>query len=456
MSESNPKRNLPSVESLLTSTSLQTEIAQLSRVLVTAEVRIVLDEIRTAGAAADVDSILVEVKKRCRRLQRRRISRVINGSGVLVHTNLGRSPLGREMLSRLVPTLAGYSNLEFDLAGGKRGRRGDFLSFLIQNLTGAEAALAVNNNAAALFLILNTLANKKEVIVSRAELVQIGGGFRIPDIIRRAGARLVEVGTTNQTTRADYANAIGPKTALILKVHQSNFSISGFVEEVTAQELAVLAAERNVHSVYDLGSGSWFQTEKYGMEAEPTIYGAMKSGCQLACFSGDKLLGGTQAGIVVGQKALIEQLHRNPLYRVVRLDKLTLTVLEEVILTYLRQDGEKSLALWKYMATPAGELLRRAEAMLERIDAAKLNAMIAPSKATPGGGSLPGGTIDSIAISLRPSLKMSKLQRLLLDAEPPLVGYVAEDRYYVDLRAIDPDEDEEVVALLNFVAACIP
>ncbi len=356
MSESNPKRNLPSVESLLASPSLQNEIAQLSRVLVTAEVRLVLDELRASAAAADVDSILVEVKKRCRHLQRRRIARVINGSGVLVHTNLGRAPLGREMLSRLVPTLAGYSNLEFDLAGGKRGRRGDFLSLLLQNLTGAEAALAVNNNAAALFLILNTLANKKEVIVSRAELVQIGGGFRIPDIIRRAGAKLVEVGTTNQTTRADYAHAIGTKTAMILKVHQSNFSISGFVEEVTAQELAALAAERNVYSVYDLGSGSWLQTEKYGMDAEPTIYGATKSGSQLACFSGDKLLGGTQAGIVVGRKALVEQLHRNPLYRVVRLDKLTLTVLEEVVLTYLRQNAEESLALWKYMATSVGEL----------------------------------------------------------------------------------------------------
>lgn len=459
MSESNPLRKLPSVEQLLVSGVFDREIELLARPLVVAVIREVLQSIRDNEGEippSEGSAIVDLVRRRCESLRRRRITRVINGSGVLIHTNLGRAPIGRELLSRISDGQAGYSTLEFDLATGKRGRRGSFLSFLLAELTGAEAALAVNNNAAALFLILNTFANKREVVVSRSELVQIGGGFRIPDIIRRAGARLVEVGTTNQTNLDDYAGAIGPKTALILKVHQSNFAISGFVAESSAGELAELARAKGVLSVYDLGSGALLQTESFGMAAEPTVRTALKSSSQLVCFSGDKLMGGTQAGIILGASTHIEELHSNPVYRAFRLDKLTLALLEEIALTYLRGEETMLLPLWRCIATSLDDLQARAAAIAAGVDRDRLGVKIEASVATPGGGALPGGSLESVAISLQPKLKPTRLQKMLLDANPPLIGHIEEERLLLDLRTIDPAEDGEVIAILNSISSCIP
>ncbi len=460
MSDTNPLRELPSVEQLLTSGELDAEISSLSRPLVADVIRVVLQEVREDAEEGKPVGATTEIKRRihdgCRRLQQRRFTRVINGSGVLIHTNLGRAPLGEELLRRAFDNLKAYSTLEFDLISGKRGQRGSFLSFLLEQLTGATSAMAVNNNAAALFLILNTFANKREVIVSRSELVQIGGGFRIPDIIRRAGARLVEVGTTNQTRLRDYEEAITPKTAIILKVHQSNFRIQGFVEEVTPAALAKLASTRSLISVFDLGSGAFLQTEKFGMEAEPTIQSAIGSGSTLTCFSGDKLLGGTQAGIILGDREGVSALHRNPLYRTLRLDKLTLALLEEVALVYLRGEQSEVLPLWRAIATDVADLRGRAGRIAGAIDAVKLGVSIKASTATPGGGSLPGGTLNSIALVLKPPVRMSRLQRLLLDATPPLIGYINNDEFFLDLRTIDPAEDKDVIAILQQIAACIP
>lgn len=455
----NKLRSLPSVDQVVTSGQLETEIGELSRPLVTSVVREILAEARKAHrkskSVLSLDEIVGAAKARCRVLVRRRITRVLNGTGVLIHTNLGRAPLGRELLNRVVERIHGYSTLEFDLESGKRGKRGSFLAYLLAQLTGSASAIAVNNNAAALFLILNTFANKREVLVSRSELVQIGGGFRIPDIIRRAGAKLVEVGTTNQTTLRDYRDAIGDKTTMILKVHRSNFHLEGFVDEVAPEKLAELAHKHKLVSVYDVGSGSYHQTEKFGMEAEPNITEALRSKASLVCFSGDKLLGSTQAGIVIGEEKYTAELHANPIYRALRLDKVTMALLEESALAYLRKDDGKLLPLWRQICTPVAELRSRAGEIAGRLAERGIAVAVRDSTATPGGGSLPGGAIKSIALVLKPTVKPSELNRLLLDANPPLVGYIEKNEFYIDLRTIDPADDGEVINILSDIASCL-
>ncbi|TFH62232.1 MAG: L-seryl-tRNA(Sec) selenium transferase, partial [Candidatus Zixiibacteriota bacterium] len=322
--------------------------------------------------------------------------------------------------------------------------------------TEAEAALAVNNNAAALFLILNTFANHKEVIVSRGELVQIGGGFRIPDIIRRAGAKLVEVGTTNRTTKKDYEEAITKKTALLLKVHQSNFRLQGFVAEVSASDIATLAAGRGLVSVYDLGSGVYHQTENYGMEPEPNITAAKRSGASVVCFSGDKFLGSVQAGIVLGSASLLEKLHKNPIYRVLRLDKLSIAMLEETAFAYLKKEETGLLPLWRYITLPVSELRRRAERIRDSLAGSGLEIEIRDTFATPGGGSLPGGTLASVALAVVPKGKITAFASQLLLASPPLIGYIDQERFLIDLRTVDEAQDDLVIRILTEAASCIP
>ncbi len=363
--------------------------------------------------------------------------------------------MGRELLDRVTERVRGYSTLEFDLESGKRGRRGSFLAYLLAQLTGAESAIAVNNNAAALFLILNTFANKREVLVSRSELVQIGGGFRIPDIIRRAGAKLVEVGTTNQTTMRDYRDAITDKTTMILKVHRSNFHLEGFVDEVSPEKLAELAEKKKLISVYDLGSGAYHQTEKFGMEEEPNITTALRSKASLVCFSADKLLGSTQAGIVIGGEQLTTELHANPIYRALRLDKVTMALLEESAFAYLRKEDATLLPLWRQIRTPVAELRARANIIAKSLSESGVKVSVRNSQATPGGGSLPGGVIESIALALNPAIKPTELTRMLLDATPPLVGYFEKQEFYIDLRTIDPSEDGELIAILTNIATCL-
>jgi L-seryl-tRNA(Ser) seleniumtransferase len=316
--------------------------------------------------------------------------------------------------------------------------------------------LVVNNNAAALFLILNTFANHKEVIVSRGELVQIGGGFRIPDIIRRAGAKLVEVGTTNRTTKKDYEEAITKKTALLLKVHQSNFRLQGFVEEVTASDIATLASGHGLISVYDLGSGVYHQTENYGMEPEPNITAANRAGASVVCFSGDKFLGSVQAGIVLGSSAILEKLHKNPIYRVLRLDKLSIAMLEETAFAYLKKEETGLLPLWRYIALPATELRQRAERIKDSLAGNGLEIEIRNTFATPGGGSLPGGTLASIALAITPRNKITAFASQLLQATPPLIGYIDQERLFIDLRTVDEVQDDLVIRILTEAAKCTP
>ncbi len=455
----NKLRSLPSVDQVLSSGLIDTEVNELSRPLVTNVVREILADARKAhkksGATPALEEIIAIVRSRCGVLVRRRITRVLNGTGVLIHTNLGRAPLGRELLDRVTERVRGYSTLEFDLESGKRGRRGSFLAYLLAQLTGAESAIAVNNNAAALFLILNTFANKREVLVSRSELVQIGGGFRIPDIIRRAGAKLVEVGTTNQTTLRDYREAITERTTMILKVHRSNFRLKGFVDEVSPEKLAELAEKRKLISVYDLGSGAYHQTEKFAMEAEPNITAAWRSKATLVCFSADKLLGSTQAGIIIGEEKHTSELHSNPIYRALRLDKVTMALLEESSFAYLRKEDATLLPLWRQIRTTVEDLRARADVIASRLSEIGVRVSIRESQATPGGGSLPGGAIKSIALVLKPTVKPTELTRKLLDSAPPLVGYFEKQEFYIDLRTIDPSEDRELIAILSKIATCL-
>ncbi len=460
MTSSDSFRSIPSVEQLLSSGRFDRQIEELSRVLVTNVIREVLQTVRegaqSSGRAPNQEKIDRLIVERLHLLSRSRITQVINGTGVLIHTNLGRAPLSPELFAKVADRITGYCTLEFDLNTGKRGRRGSFLSYLLAQMTEAEAALAVNNNAAALFHILNTFANRKEVIISRGESVQIGGGFRIPDIIRRAGARLVEVGTTNKTTGKDYEEAITDKTAVLLKVHLSNFKMQGFVAEVSPVDIAAIAAKHKLISVYDLGSGAYHQTENFGMETEPNITSAIRSGASLTCFSGDKLLGSVQAGIVLGSSALLDSLHKNPIYRVLRLDKISIAMLEETAFAYLKKQDSTSLPLWQSITTPVAELRQRAEKIKSALAATRLEVKIRDSKATPGGGSLPGGTLDSIALVITPHEKAGAFAERMLNSIPPLIGYIDQDKFHIDLRTVADSQDDQIVRILTEAAACIP
>ncbi|MCK4858077.1 MAG: L-seryl-tRNA(Sec) selenium transferase [candidate division Zixibacteria bacterium] len=446
-------RLLPSVEELLTSGKFARRIDELSRPLVTAVIRQVLAEIRTRVRQGErlptTKQIETEITVQLHRISKQRIMPVINGTGILIHTNLGRAPLGKKLFNRVAERVTGYTTLEFDLARGKRGKRGTFLSYLLTLLTDAEAALVVNNNAAAVFLILNTFANRKQVVISRSELVQIGGDFRIPDIIHKAGAKLVEIGTTNKTDMHDYQQAVGKSTALLLKVHRSNFSLEGFVEDVATADVAGIAAKHGVISVFDLGSGTYHQTEKFGMEAEPNITAALRSGVDIVCFSGDKLLGSVQAGIILGKRELIDKMNRNPIYRVLRPDKLTIAMAEETLLAYLKKTDRELLPLWGMISLPITRLRKRGMAIKKALADTHLQIKVVKSAATPGGGSLPGGSMPSVALEIIPPERVSAFTRRLLDADPPLIGYVEDDKLYLDLRTIPETQDDTVVGILR-------
>lgn len=455
MARENPLRSIPAVEQFVASGVFDKYIEELSRPLVVSVVRDELtslrEKVKREAKAPSRSAIQKLVQSKLEQLQHRRITRVINGTGIMIHTNLGRAPLGTELLSRVADRVAGYSTLEFDLTTGKRGKRGSFLSWLMAQLTGAEAALVVNNNAAAVYLILNTFANRKEVVISRSELVQIGGDFRIPDIMRKAGAKPVEVGATNKTLLRDYKQAISNKTTMLLKVHRSNFNLVGFVAEIEPDAIAKLAHEHDLIAAYDVGSGAYHQTEKHGMEAEPNITAALRSGVDLVCFSGDKLLGAVQAGVILGSRELIAKMNRNSMYRALRPDKLTLALFEEVAFAYLKKQDSELLPLWQMIDTPIAALKKRAVAMMRELSHTKLEVRVTDSTATPGGGSLPGGTLKSIALAIKPQEKVSNFSRRLLDSTPPLIGHIEQERLLLDMRTIFPHEDRDVIRILREV-----
>jgi L-seryl-tRNA(Ser) seleniumtransferase len=383
-----------------------------------------------------------------------KIQPVINGTGIVIHTNFGRAPLGPAVIESLTAIAANYNNLEYDLSTGQRGHRAIYLERNLALLCGAEATTVVNNCAAALLLILRHFtAKKKEVVISRGELIQIGGGFRIPEILEASGAKLREVGTTNKTSLKDYARALAPDTALILKVHRSNFFMGGFVESPSTEALANLARTKRIPFVEDLGSGAIVATEKLGdIEHEPTPNETLKGGVDLVCFSGDKLFGGPQAGIIAGKRRHIAALKREPFFRALRCDKLVLTAMQTAADCYLA-DKSNELPALSMLEITIGELRVRAEALLAKIRDLPLRGSIGEGKAHVGGGSLPRAVIPSVTIDLRPDkISLGDFVARIRRGSPPIVGYIAGGKFKLDLRTIFPEQDAQVVSALRSAA----
>jgi L-seryl-tRNA(Ser) seleniumtransferase len=369
----------------------------------------------------------------------------INATGVIIHTNLGRAPLAAGAVERLTNIATGYSNLEYDVAKGARGSRSVHAEQLLTALTGAEAAVVVNNNAAATMLILAGLAAGREVIISRGELVEIGGGFRVPDVMAQSGAVLREVGTTNRTRIADYRAAIGPKTALILRVHPSNFRIEGFTERPALEDLVAAAHRSSLPIVEDLGSGCLVET----IEAEPTVQQSIAAGVDVVCFSGDKLMGGPQAGVIVGKKEFVDTLRRHPLMRALRVDKLTLAALEGTLLEYLAGRAEETIPVLRMIQAEAAAIEARAQRIAERLSAAAWEVSLMSGSSAIGGGSAPGVKVPTVLLALsRAGRSADALDAALRALDPPVIARIEDDRLVLDLRTVNEADDGRLAELI--------
>ncbi|SHJ12602.1 L-seryl-tRNA(Sec) selenium transferase [Rubritalea squalenifaciens DSM 18772] len=454
-------RALPSVEKF---TQSLLPLTNLPKPLVVAFVRHEVADWRKqllGGKEASREEIEESITTALQAFAASRLQPVINGTGVLIHTNLGRSPLGKTAASALEEIATGYSNLEFNLPEGNRGKRAGYLETALACLVDAEAATAVNNCAAALVLMLRhfTSGEKKEVIVSRSELVEIGGGFRVPEILETSGAKLVEVGATNKTHLRDYEKAIGPNTALILKVHRSNFYIEGFTAEPPVPEIAELAKKHGIPLIEDLGSGAVMHTDDLApIDHEPTPQEALRNGIDLVCFSGDKLLGGPQSGIIAGRKDFIAGIKKEPFFRAVRCDKLILAALQESIDEYLRTQStpkETDVPVLKALAAPLDELTTRAGAIASKLSTiTKGTLSVTEATATTGGGTMPRSEIPSIALKIEPTgISLNKLSRELRIGSPAIVGYTQEDSFLLDLRTIFSWQDEMIAERLLQILA---
>ncbi|GAB4286928.1 MAG: L-seryl-tRNA(Sec) selenium transferase [Coriobacteriia bacterium] len=451
-------RALPKVDRLLEREDVAALAAVHPRSLVVESVRAAIDATRAdvlAGrlSAVSEDDVVVRAADTLERSARRSLHRVINASGIVVHTNLGRSPLASSAIDAVVDVAAGYSTLEYDVESGERGSRHVHVESLLTRLTGAEAAMAVNNNASAVLLGLAGLARGKEAIVSRGQLVEIGGSFRIPDIMRESGATMVEVGTTNKTHLRDYEAALTPQTGLLLKVHSSNFRVVGFTEEVSLAELVELGAQHGVPVFEDQGSGVLIDLTRFGMPGEPTMAQAVAAGADLVSASGDKLLGGPQAGILVGKWHVIEKLKKHPLARAVRLDKMTLAALEMTLRLYL--DEERLFAevpTLRMLTMSAEELAARAEKLAAAVrdasgDACDVRTSADVSRA--GGGALPMADIPTTVVSIAPrALAVNELERRLRLGTPTIVARIKDDRLQLDPRTLASDDEPVIVAAL--------
>jgi len=438
--------------------------AGLPRPMVVEVVRRELAALRKQKSIPEFDAVVVTIRAALRDLSSSRIRPLINGTGIVIHTNFGRAPLAEAVIAAISRIGGNYNNLEYGLAGGKRGGRAAYLEQGLAVLCGAEAATVVNNNAGALVLILRHFCDsgrsgaksarlKNEVIISRGELVQIGGGFRIPDILETSGARLREVGATNKTTLRDYARAIGRETAMILKVHRSNFFMGGFVESPTPEDIGKLAREKRVPFVEDLGSGAMIETATTaGLEHEPTPAEVIRRGVDLVCFSGDKLLGGPQAGIIAGKAKLVDALKRDPFFRALRCDKLVLAGLEATADIYMR--GETRVPVIEMLRATTVELKERAENILDGIEGLPVRATISTAQAQVGGGTLPRSAIESVTLDLiHRALPPQELAARLRDLPIPVIGYVARGAVRLDLRTIFRQQDHELIAAIR--AVCI-
>ena len=435
-------RNLPSVEQMLQTEAAAYLIARFGRPLTLDSIRFVLDDIRTRFQSKlitdlpSTESILAQTESQLMTWTKQTLLPVINASGVILHTNLGRAPLSDATIHAMDIVSRGYSTLEFDIESGKRGSRLIHAESLLQKLTGAEAAVIVNNNASAVLLILSALANRKRVIISRSQLVEIGGGFRIPDVMKQSGAKLVEVGTTNKVRLSDYTSAAEEPTALIMRAHRSNFKLVGFTEEPELKDIVEAAHAVGIPVVDDLGSGALYDTAIYGIAHEPTVQESMQAGVDVICFSGDKLLGGPQAGIIIGKADLIAKIKKHPLARAVRADKACLAGLSATLLHYLKDEAEREVPIVKMMSFTLKQVKGRVEAWAAELG----QGQVVEGESTVGGGSLPGESMPTFLLSLQVK-SAEKFLRSLRKNNPPIIARTENDKILLDPRTVLPEQE---------------
>ncbi len=441
-------RELPSVEHLLRSDRGSELIACYGRPLTLEAIRNTLDEVRARfpqdGVIPEGDALLLRAHALLSDWTAHTLQPVINATGVIVHTNLGRAPLSTAALQAMQDASAGYSNLEYDLVQGRRGSRSVHAEALLKRLTGAEAALVVNNNAAALLLILKALAAGRNVVIARSQLIEIGGGFRIPDVMQQSGATLLEVGTTNRVHLSDYEAALEEDVALFLRAHRSNFRIIGFTSEPALSEITALARRAGVLMADDLGSGTLLDTTSFGLGREPRVQESLNAGADLVCFSGDKLLGGPQAGIIVGRKDLVDRLKKHPLARAVRADKLCLAALSATLLHYVKDEAHQKVPVWRMISASPAHLKDRAAQWAQAIGQGE----VVSGESTVGGGSLPEEVLHTWLLALTVSSPNALLERLR-GFQPPIVARVLEDRVVLDPRTVLPEQENALLAGLQ-------
>lgn len=463
-------KQLPGVDHLLQLSPEHDGLRGIPKNVILQSVRETLDTLRhrilnTSAMDAEIDlsdrTLLALIAQRAAELQTPNLKRTVNATGVVVHTNLGRSCLPADAVEHLVTTATRYSNLEFDLAQGRRGSRHTIVGDLLCRLSGAEAAIAVNNNAAAVLLCLDTLAHGKEVIISRGELVEIGGSFRIPDVMAKSGAILREIGTTNRTHRRDYESAVGNDTGLLLKVHTSNYNIVGFTAAVGLKELVEVGARFNLPVMEDLGSGNFIDFSRYGGPTEPTVQESIAAGADVVTFSGDKLLGGPQAGLIVGKKSIVDHVKSNPLARALRIDKMTLAALEATLRLY--QDEAEALMRIPTLAmltTPLAELEGRAQrlsAALGQLGNPRLGTTLCPLASVSGGGSLPSVGLPSCGVAVTIAGKSpNAIEKALRSQRPAVIGRIDNDQFILDPRTIMEDEIDLIVTAFEKLLNIIP
>jgi L-seryl-tRNA(Ser) seleniumtransferase len=451
-------RRLPSVDKVISDERIKQLRVHYPHDLIVSLVRRRLEEARLAithgSPSPSLDEIVDSIHSELQALEQISLRPVINASGIILHTNLGRAPLSKEARTAMEVVATGYCNLEFDLDSGARGSRDVHIEKLLCQLTGAEAALVVNNNASAVLLALTALAKRKEVIVSRGQAVEIGGGFRIPDVMRQSGAKLVEVGTTNCTYIHDYEQAISPQTAALLRVHASNFRVEGFTHSVAIEEMVALGKKHDIPVLDDLGSGCLLDTTTFGLAPEPMVQQSVSLGVELACFSGDKLIGGPQAGIIVGRKALVDKLKRHALARAVRVDKIRLAGLVATLIHYLKGEALEKIPVWRMISAPLDEVERRARLWAKTLGDL---AQVVEGETMVGGGSLPGSTLTTrlVAIGGKQGQRNTviSLARKLRHHAPPVIGRISDDVLLLDPRTVLGEEDDMVLQALKTTTA---
>jgi len=447
-------RKVPSVDKLLRTEAVKALAEEYGHTVTVSALRGLLDDVRAAiasgGPCPSMDELAARSAERIRERVRPTLRSVINATGVILHTNLGRAPLSEATLEAMESAGRSYSNLEYDLEVGERGSRYTHAELLLCQLTGAEAALVVNNNAGAVLLVLSALARGREVIISRGHLIEIGGGFRIPDVMAQSGAHLVEVGTTNRTYIRDYSSALNESTALLMRVHTSNFRVSGFTHSASLQEMAELARGHGIRLVEDLGSGTLLETADFGLVHEPTVEESLAGGADLVTFSGDKLLGGPQAGIVVGSKNLVARLRAFPLTRALRVDKTTIAGLQATLLHYIKGRAFREIPVWRMISRPLDEIRAQAERLASRLLHDGWVAKVAAGRSPVGGGSLPGQTLPTWVVTLE-CASPDAVSLALRKADPAVVARIAEGLLVLDLRTVRSDEEDSLCGSLRQV-----